>query len=551
MRYRLTGLALEPDLVEDERRLSDVLARILGVTTPEVHGPTVVKHSLDARRRPARHIWAIEVDLPDAAEPRPRPPRGTNICVLDDGSAPSALRALGVMADAPGLNRLPPGFRPVVVGAGPAGLFAALALARLGAPPLLIERGGLVEERVRSVEAFWEGGELDPENNVLFGEGGAGTFSDGKIYTRTRNPAVSSVLKELVELGASPRILVESRPHIGRDRLRGIIVAFRRRLTELGVELRYGTRVTGLLREDDRIIGVRLDDGSEVRRSPVMMATGHSARDSFEAMRDAGVPLEAWSSAIGLRIEHPQAFIDRAQYKTADPQASGLPPADYHLAWHGKDGRGSYTFCMCPGGRIISASNHPGHLVTNGMSDSARSGRWANSGVVVQVRAADYAPYGPLDDPMVGFRFQDVWEEKAFAMGGGGFVAPAQRVVDFVVGRPSYSPLETSYQPGTVPADLRACLPQDIGDSLGQALVAFGRRLRGFDGPLGNLVGVETRTSCPVRVLRDEQCRAFGVRGFYPVGEGAGYAGGIVSAAVDGIRSAECMVEHAAARLVQ
>ena len=549
MRYRLTGLALEPGLVEDERRLSDVLARILGVSISEIHAAIVVKHSLDARRRPARHIWAIEADLPDAAEVRPRPPRGTNIRLLDDGSAPSALRAGGVMADATALSRLPPSFQPVVVGAGPAGLFASLALARLGAPPLLLERGAFVEERVRSVEAFWQGGELDPESNVLFGEGGAGTFSDGKIYTRTRNPAVSSVLKELVELGASPRILVESRPHIGRDRLRGIIVAFRHRLTQLGVEMRFGTRVAGLLREGDRIIGVRLDDGTELRRSPVMMATGHSARDSFEAMREVGVPLEAWSSAIGLRIEHPQAFIDRAQYKTANPRASGLPPADYHLAWHGRDGRGSYTFCMCPGGRIISASNHAGHLVTNGMSDSARSGPWANSGVVVQVRAADYAPYGPLDDPLVGFRFQDIWEEKAYEMGGGGFVAPAQRVTDFLSGRPSYFAIETSYQPGTVPADLRACLPQDIGESLAQALVAFGRRLRGFDGPLGNLVGVETRTSCPVRVLRDDECRAFGVRAFYPVGEGAGYAGGIVSAAVDGIRSAECMVEHAAARV--
>lgn len=551
MRYRLTGLALEPDVAEDERRLADVLARILGVSISEITSPTVVKHSLDARRRPARHIWALEVDLPDAAEPRPRPPRGANIRLLDDGSAPSALRARGVMENAAGLGRLPPGFKPVVVGAGPAGLFASLALARLGAAPLLLERGDFVEERVRSVEAFWQGGELDPESNVLFGEGGAGTFSDGKIYTRTRNPAVSSVLKELVELGASPRILVESRPHIGRDRLRGIIVAFRRRLVELGVELRFGTRAAGLLREGDRILGVRLDDGSEVRRSPVMMATGHSARDSFEMMRDAGVPLEAWSSAIGLRVEHPQSFIDRAQYKTANPQTSGLPPADYHLAWHGKDGRGSYTFCMCPGGRIISASNHAGHLVTNGMSDSARSGSYANSGVVVQVRAADYAPYGPLDDPLVGFAFQDVWERKAFEMGGGGFVAPAQRVVDFVAGRPSYSPVETSYQPGTVPADLREVLPPEVGDSLAQALVAFGRRLRGFDGPLGNLVGVETRTSCPVRVLRDDECRAFGVRGFYPVGEGAGYAGGIVSAAVDGIRSAECMVEHAAAKVVQ
>jgi uncharacterized protein len=551
MRYRLTGLALEPDLVEDERRVADVLARILGVSLAEIHNPIVVKHSLDARRRPVRHVWSIEVDVPDAAEPRPRPPRGANIRLLDEGVAPAALRAKGVLAEAPVPHRLPTDFRPLIVGAGPAGLFAALALARLGAPPLVLERGGTVEQRMESVESFWSTGELDPESNVLFGEGGAGTFSDGKIYTRTRNPSVSSVLKELVELGASPRILVEARPHIGRDRLRRIIVSFRRRLHELGVEVRFGVRVTDLLREGDRIVGVRLSDGSELRRAPVVMATGHSARDSFAAMQAAGVPLEAWSSAIGLRIEHPQAFIDRAQYKVEGARARGLPPADYHLAWHGRGGRGSYTFCMCPGGQIIAASNHPGHLVTNGMSDSDRAGRWANAGVVVQVRAADYAPFGAPDDPLIGFRFQDAWEERAFALGGGGFVAPAQRVVDFLDDRPSFGPVETSYSPGTVPANLRDCLPGEIADSLAQALVAFGRRLRGFDGPQGALVGVETRTSCPVRVLRDDECRCFGVRGFYPVGEGAGYAGGIVSAAVDGIRAAGFMVEHAAAKLAR
>lgn len=549
MRYRLTGLALPPESVQDERRLAEAIARILGVSQAEVCAPTVVKHSLDARRRPARHVWAIEVDLPDAAEPRPRPPRGTNIRLLDDEIAPSALRAAGVLEGAPAVQRRAGSFRPVVVGAGPAGLFAALALARMGSPPLLLERGGRVEDRVRAVDAFWQRGELDPESNVLFGEGGAGAFSDGKIYTRTRSPQVSSVIKELVDLGASPRILVEARPHVGRDRLRAIVLAFRDLLTGLGVESRFGARVVALLREGDRVEGVRLADGAEIRGSPVLMAAGHSARDSFEVMRAAGVPLEAWSSAIGLRIEHPQDFIDRVQYKATSPRAEGLPAADYHLAWHGKAGRGSYTFCMCPGGRIVAASNQPGHIVVNGCSDAARSGERANAGVVVQVRAADYEPFGAPGDPMIGFRFQDAWEQKAFEMGGGGFVAPAQRVVDFLAGVPSWSPVDTSYLPGTVPANLRDCLPAEIGEALAQALVAFGRRLGGFDGALGNLVGVESRTSCPVRVLRDDECRAYGVRGFYPVGEGAGYAGGIVSAAVDGIRAAEFMVTHAAARV--
>ena len=551
MRYRLTGLALDPSVVDDRHQLATVLARILGVAATELHEPTVAKHSLDARRRPARHIYSIEVDLDDRSEPRPRPPRGANIKLLDEGSAPAALRAKGVLTEAPAARKLPGHFAPVIVGAGPAGLFAALALGRMGASPLVLERGARLGRRNEDVEAFWEDGELDPESGVLFGEGGAGTYSDGKIYTRTRNPAVSSVLKELVELGASPRILVEARPHIGRDLLQEIQLNFRDELEDVGVEVRYGARVEALLRDGDRISGVRLASGEELRRGPVMMATGNSARDSFVAMRDAGVPLEAWSSAIGLRIEHPQEFVDRAQYKTANPRLQGLPPADYHLAWHGNGGRGSYTFCMCPGGQVIGASNLDGHLVLNGMSDALRSGPFANAGVVAQVRASDYAPYGAPADPLIGFAFQDVWEQKAFELGGGGYIAPAQRVEDFLEGRISHDgDLETSYRPGVRSADLRECLPPYVADAVAQALHAFGRRIHGFDGPEGVLLGVETRTSSPVRVLRDDECRAFGVKGFYPVGEGAGYAGGIVSAAVDGIRAAELMVAHATARLV-
>lgn len=550
MRYRITGLALDPPSVEDPHQLASVLARILGVASTEIHEPVVVKHSLDARRRPARHIWSIEVDLANDSEPRPRPPRGANIRLLDEGAPPAALRAKGVLEEAPSARKLPAGFAPIIVGAGPAGLFAALALGRLGASPLVLERGPRLEDRNDDVEAFWEDGEVTEDSGVMFGEGGAGIYSDGKIYTRTRNPAVSSVLKELVELGASPRILVEARPHIGRDLLQDIQLNFRDELEDLGVEVRFGARVEGLLREGDRIVGVRLGDGTEIRRGPVMMATGHSARDSFVAMQEAGVPLEAWSSAIGLRIEHPQDFVDQAQYKMANPRLRGLPPADYHLAWHGGSGRGSYTFCMCPGGRVIGASNHPGQLVLNGMSDGARDGEFANAGIVVQVRAADYLPYGLADDPLIGFKYQDVWERKAFELGGGGFVAPAQRVEDFLDDRISGGELRTSYRPGVRSADLRQCLPDYVADALAQALHAFGRRIQGFDGPLGTLLGVETRTSSPVRVLRDDECRAFGVKGFYPVGEGAGYAGGIVSAAVDGIRAAELMVEHASAKLV-
>lgn len=548
MRYRITGLALQPSVVEDSRQFAAALARILGVATTEVRAPVVIKHSLDARRRPARHIYSVEVDIPDAAEPRPRAPRGANVKLVDEDTAPAALRAPGVLADASELASLPDSFRPVVIGGGPAGLFGALALARLGAPPILLERGQRIEERASAVERLWERGELDPESNMLFGEGGAGAFSDGKIYTRTRNPQVSSVLKELVELGAQPRILVDARPHMGADVLKRVLSALRTRLLDLGVEVRHGARVTGLLREGKAIVGVRVGD-EELRRAPVLLAAGHSARDTFRFLADADVPMEAWSTAMGVRIEHPQEMIDRIQYKQSHARAAGLPPADYHLAWHGRGGRGSYTFCMCPGGRIVPATSTPGHLVTNGMAEAARDGRFANSAIVVQVRPGDYADHGAPDDPLRGFAFQDAWEQRAFALGGGHFLAPAQRVVDFLEDRPSHGELETSYRPGVTSANLRACLPEPVADAIGASLVSFGRRLRGFDGPLGVLVGLESRTSSPVRLLRDDDCRSLGLEGLYPVGEGAGYAGGIISAAVDGIRAAEAMIKRARTRV--
>jgi len=545
MRYRITGLALPESVAEDPRQLAEVLARALGVETTDLVTPEIVKHSLDARRRPARHIWSVEVNVTDGIQVHSRPPRGVHVKLLDSESTPSARYAPGVHSDAQQGAWPATALQPIVVGAGPAGMFAALALARLGSPPIVLERGEPMELRERRVEEFWDGADPNPESNVLFGEGGSCAFSDGKIYTRTRDHLVSSVLRELVECGAPSRILIESRPHIGSEVLRDLIIAMRGRLEELGVEFRYGAQVCELLKEGKSVIGVRLADGEELMRSPVILASGHSAVDTFEMMAAAGVPLEAWPTAIGLRIEHQQSFIDYSQYKTEHAGGSRLPPAEYHLAFHGDDGRGVYSFCMCPGGRTICVSNHSDRLVTNGTALSARGSSVASSGVVVQVRPEDYSPFGdPRTNPLAGFDFLAHWERLAFEMGGGGFVAPAQRVSDFIDGRMGLDPIDTSYRMGTKSANLRDCLPTPVGNGIAQALVSFGRRMRGFDGPSAVLLGVETRTSCPVRVLRDTEGRAQDFEGLYPAGEGAGYAGGIVSAAMDGIRVAEWCIKH-------
>jgi uncharacterized FAD-dependent dehydrogenase len=542
MRYRLTGLALDPSAAADPLQLRELVARALGVSRSELVDVAVVRQSLDARRKPARHVFSVEATVSPGALPRLRPPRGSAVTRLDGPAAPAST------GPTVGTTTLPPSFRPVVVGAGPAGLFTALTLARLGAPPLVLERGGPIEERPRRVLAIDQDGLLDPEDNYLFGEGGAAVFTDGKIYTRTRSPQVTAVVQELVALGAPPRILVDARPHIGSDLLPGVIRNFHQRLRDLGVDLRTGCRVDGLLREGATVVGVRTASGEEVPRTPVFLATGHSARDVLEMLAAEAVPMEPWATAIGLRIEHPQRWVDRLQYKGSEVRAPGVPPADYHLAHHGRDGRGVYTFCMCPGGRVVAATHRRDRVVTNGAATADRGGPLANAAVVVQVRVMDYQEHGDLRDPLVGVRFLDHWERRAAELGGGDLKAPIQRVQDFIAGRPSSEAPPSSWTPGTTPSDLRSCLPTAVADDLAEAISAFGRRMRGFDGPHGALLGVETRTSSPIRILRDDLGCALGVPGLHPVGEGAGHAGGIVSSAVDGIRSAELAVAAARGR---
>ncbi len=427
--------------------------------------------------------------------------------------------------------------RPVVVGTGPAGLFCALLLAENGYRPLVLERGGDVESRARAVQHFWETGVLDPECNMQFGEGGAGTFSDGKLATgvHDRPAAQRKVLEEFVEAGAPPEIAWLAKPHIGTDFLVTVVRAMREKILRLGGEVRFGARVSSLGVDGGRIRSVTVNGAERIDADRVVLAVGHSARDVFRELERVGAALEPKPFAMGLRIEHPQEAIQRAQFG-ASWEHPALPRADYKLTHQARDGRGVYSFCMCPGGWVVNSASEPGGAVCNGMSDFARDSRNANSALVVAVRTGDFGGSGPL----AGVEFQRAWERAAFREGGGDSSLPVQTLADFAEGRPSerlgaVDPcIRGRYRPG----DLSACLPGFVRDGIREALGVFGRRIRGFDRPDAVLSGVETRTSSPVRVLRNDALES-GIAGLFPCGEGAGYAGGILSAAVDGVRAAE------------
>ena len=539
-----------------EKTLKECVADKLGIKNNALRKVQVLHRAVDARRKNniglLYHVMA-EADVPDSAGKKMLRRPGVGIFVP-------------AQPEAPQLGEVPMAERPVIIGAGPAGLVAALELAKYGYRPLVLERGRALEKRVEDVDRFWRNGTFDPVSNVQFGMGGAGTFSDGKLTTRVNDPVMADILQAFVKAGAPKEILTEHKPHVGTDKLRAMVQGLAGEIERRGGEIRCEAQVMDFLVKDNRLTGLLLHDGTVLPTEAVVLACGHSARDTYKALASRGIGMEAKAFAIGVRVEHPQVLIDKAQYGdfAGHPR---LGAADYALVYHTEDKkRVAYSFCMCPGGQVVAAASENGGVVVNGMSLYQRDSGIANSALVVNVTPDDFGT-----DPLAGVMFQRKYERMAFMAGGQNYKAPAQSVQSFLQGTQptlrdaqkyleemagqnkktgpvkqagmSFSPPMPSYRPGVTEAALESVLPAFVADTLKQGIRYFGRKIQGFDGPSGILTGVETRTSAPLRIVRGTDYQSVTHAGLYPCGEGCGYAGGIMSAALDGYHVARAIMK--------
>ena len=528
---RLTDIKLPLDHAPDA--IAQAAITKLAIAPADLISCTIFKRGNDARKKPnILLIYTLDVEIKNEAAVLKRFAKDNNVKPTPDMeyrlpfTAPADLRE-----------------RPIVIGAGPCGLFAALLLAQMGFRPIILERGKVVRERTKDTWGLWRNSVLDTESNVQFGEGGAGTFSDGKLYSQIKDPRYlgRKVLTEFVKAEAPEEILTEAHPHIGTFRLVKMVENMRATIESLGGEYRWQSRVTDFeIDEKRQLRGVVLANGEKIAASHVVLAIGHSSRDTFEVLHERDVFIEAKPFSIGVRIEHPQSIIDSARFGTCAGNPI-LGAADYKLVHHAKNGRDVYSFCMCPGGQVVAATSEEGRVVTNGMSQYSRAERNANAGMVVGITPEKDYPGHPL----AGIEFQRKWESAAYVAGGSSYKAPAQRVEDFLAGRASTSlgDVVPSYKPGVTPTDLSQCLPDFAVAAMREALPAFAKQIHGYDMADAVMTGVETRTSSPIRITRGEDFHSVNTRGLFPAGEGAGYAGGILSAGVDGIKIAEAVAK--------
>lgn len=527
----LGGIKL--DLGETEDLLFAKVSSALQIKADDIENVEIVRKSLDARRnKPPQFVYVLKIVVDKKINLQREFDKGVQLFETENIQQ---------------IQFRPPASSPrlpvIIIGSGPAGLFASYFLALSGIPSLILERGTPIEQRVKDVDQFWRTGSLNNRSNVFFGEGGAGTFSDGKLTARSKNPCRQWVKKILVDMGASPDILIDAKPHIGTDKLRQIIVHLRNKLIHMGCRIEFNAQVTDFVIAHEKIKAIVINDKEEIKTDHLILAIGQSADDTYAKLFERGVAMQAKPFAMGLRIEHPQELINAIQYGKwrHHPQ---LPPAEYFVKaslpeWN----RSVYTFCMCPGGSVIGCSAFPGTIITNGMSNARRSGQYANSAIVVNIRTDDFMTD---ENPLAGLTFRKVWERKAFMEGGNNFHAPAQKTVDFLHGKTSDVAAETSFLPGVKSANLQNVLPEFAVNALKSGIREFDKNMHGLFIEQSLLIGVETRTSSPVRICRGKDGQSVNIKGIYPCGEGAGYAGGIISSALDGISAAQNLISHLA-----